>query len=115
MNRTGAKRKIEALLRMTVERGCTKGEAATARRMAESLAAKWGFTIRPRTSGEKKPDYDERFREAEKKAAARWGWEYRSCGKKSCHCMRDGSKHGPYKYRKRRDGKKISSIYGGKR
>jgi len=38
-----ARRKFDALRRMTTARGCTPEEADTARKLAEALAKKWGF------------------------------------------------------------------------
>ncbi|WP_336365402.1 DUF6788 family protein [Halalkalicoccus salilacus] len=40
--------------------------------------------------------------------------EYRTCGDESCSCMRDGEKHGPYKYRAYRDGDTVRRGYLGK-
>lgn len=40
--------------------------------------------------------------------------EYRTCGDESCHCMSDGEKHGPYRYRAYRDGDTIRKEYLGK-
>ena len=97
---------------MTVDRGCTVPEAHTAKRLASVLAAKWGFgdaDLRPF-----RDDFYARYAAAEKRAAGRFAWEYRRCGKRACHCMRTaGPGHGPYKYGKRRDGKTVRSIYMG--
>ena len=99
---------------MTVERGCTPHEAATAAKLARALGQKWGF-VEPRPRAEYRPDFDDRFKRAESRAAARWSWEYRRCGKKRCHCARAASpSHGPYKYGKRRDGRKVVSVYYGR-
>ena len=40
--------------------------------------------------------------------------EYRTCGDETCSCMRDGQKHGPYKYRAYRDGDTVRREYLGK-
>jgi hypothetical protein len=180
VDRETARRKFDALSRMTEARGCTKDEAATAARLAKGLADKFGFAAQERrqrfrawsqpcpncgrlrcdcTDSERmmagasqartraaqeradaearrreahKADWERRQREAkererrrereeqaeyarrEQDAAKRFGWEYRSCGKPKCHCMKEGTKHGPYKYRKVRVGKTVKSIYGGK-
>lgn len=158
MDRETARRKFDALGRMTEARGCTKEEAATAARLAKSLGEKWGFKAESRREPEDLDDIvrraaaaqrawakseearkrrhreawhqrqqEAREREAdrqrreeaefarrEEEARKRFGWEYRSCGKRNCHCMKEGTKHGPYKYRKVRKGKTVTSIYGGK-
>src|SRR5271156_4850291 len=158
MDRGTARRKFDALCRMTEARGCTKEEAATAARLAKSLGDKFGFGNRSRREPEdlddvvrraaqyqrewakeharreavRKADWERRQKEAkereakrerdeaadyarrEEEARIRFGWEYRSCGKPNCHCMKEGTKHGPYKYRKVRKGKTVTSIYGGK-
>jgi len=114
MDREDARRRIAALLKMTVARGCTPAEAATARRLAETLAQKHGFTIRTRESASERPDFEARYQRAEGRAAARFNWEFRTCGKKSCRCMNGGAKHGPYKYSKQRVGKTVRSIYRGR-
>lgn len=114
MDRVAAKRRIESLLRMTVARGCTEPEAATARRLADVLAAKYGFKIN-RPASAPRPNFDERFERAERKAAARFKWEYRRCGKGNCHCARAATPpHGPYRYGKKRTGRKVSSVYYGR-
>src|SRR5271169_3790791 len=46
MDRETARRKFDALCRMTEARGCTKEEAATAARLAKGLADKFGFEVR---------------------------------------------------------------------
>lgn len=158
MDRETARRKFDALCRMTEARGCTKEEAATAARLAKSLGEKWGFkenressstyrgsTRNPdpeawqraarehdRQQRAHKADWERRqgeakdrearrereeaaeFKRREEEARKRFDWEYRSCGKRNCHCMKEGTKHGPYKYRKVRKGKTVTSIYGGK-
>lgn len=40
--------------------------------------------------------------------------EYRTCGDDSCHCMNDGEKHGPYRYRVYRKGGTVKKEYLGK-
>src|SRR5258708_6980072 len=103
--------KYNALLRMTVDRGCTTHEAATAARIAAALAARFGFgDTQPKSHH--RPEWDDRFARAEKRAAIKWRWEYRRCGKGNCHCAR-GGRHGPYKYGKKRKGRKVVSIYVG--
>lgn len=113
MDTRTARSKWEALQRMTVERGCSIHEAATAKRLADALAKKYGFADTPPTE-RWRPDFDTRYARAEKKAAARAGWEYRTCGKDRCRCMRGGAPHGPYRYAKRREGKTVRSIYMGR-
>ena len=114
MTRLEAKRKIESLLRMKVSRGATPAEEATARRLAEALASKFGFSIRPLRT-EWRPDFDQRFARAEKRAGMRFNWEYRRCWKPRCHCMRtSGQGHGPYRYGKKRSGRRVHSIYLGR-
>lgn len=100
---------------MTEARGCTKHEAATAARLAAALAKKWGFDNDPHQR-QWRPDFDSRFARAEQRAATRWAWEYRKCGKKRCHCATtaSGKGHGPYKYGKRREGLKVRSVYMGR-
>lgn len=114
MTREQAKRKFNALRNMTEARGCTKHEAATAAHLASTLAKKWGFGSA--SSQRWRPDFDSRFARAEQRAAARWNWEYRKCGKTNCHCSRasTGRGHGPYKYAKRREGAKVRSVYIGR-
>lgn len=114
MTKEEAKRKCDALRRMTVARGCTPHEAETARRLADQLAKKFGFaSSAPQDTY--RPDFDSRFHRAENRAASRFSWEYRKCGKPNCHCARASSpSHGPYKYRKERDGKTVRSVYIGK-
>lgn len=110
--REDAYRKWQALGRVTTERGATAAEASTAAKLAASLGAKWGFA-RPAPAQPPGPEYDERFRHAEQRAAQHFGWEYRTCGKPQCRCFR-GSKHGPYKYGKKRRGSTVVSIYLGR-
>lgn len=97
MEREQARAKWIALRRMTVARGCTLAESATAGAIAFRLATRWGFV----DANEDRP------------SRARWRWEYRRCGKPRCHCRR-GELHGPYKYEKRRRGRTVSSVYRGK-
>jgi len=99
---------------MTVANSCTPHEAETAARLAAALAWRYGFEQRDTTRAYR-PDFEERFARAEATAAVRFAWEYRRCGKSNCHCSRAGSdRHGPYKYGKRREGRKVRSIYYGK-
>jgi len=99
---------------MTTSRGCTPHEASTAKRLAGQLGKKWGFTG-AFSSREYRPDFDSRFARAEQRAAQHFAWEYRRCGKPSCHCARSPRPpHGPYKYGKRREGRTVRSIYMGK-
>lgn len=112
MDRTAAYRKWQTLARMTTARGCTPAEAATAARLAKVLAGKWGFGGSTR-SYDVPPGFSTRYQRAERRAARRWAWEYRTCGKPRCRCAH-GDKHGPYKYAKRRDGGTVRSIYLGR-
>lgn len=120
MDRTSALRKWAKLRQITVERGATVHEAATAAKLVAVLQAKYGFAVTDAPTPEPeqqrvwRDDFDVRFRRAEQRAATRWNWEYRQCYKRSCHCMRGGSPHGPYKYAKVRNGQKVSSIYLGR-
>jgi len=41
------------------------------------------------------------------------GYEYKQCHKPTCHCMKGGAWHGPYRYRKVRRGAIVSSEYLG--
>ena len=41
-------------------------------------------------------------------------WRFVRCGKSRCHCARGSRGHGPYAYAKKREGKKVKSIYLGK-
>lgn len=108
-----ARMKWRALQRMTVECGCSPHEAATAVRLADVLAKKYGLTDDVARAPWRK-DFDARFSGAQAKAAHRYGWEFRTCGKARCHCMRGGAPHGPYKYRKERRGETVNSIYRGR-
>lgn len=108
-----ARRKWEALRNMTTERGCSAHEAASAKKLADVLAAKYGFNA-PRAEQAWRSSFDARFYRAERRAAIKWKWEYRRCSKSNCHCARGGNGHGPYKYAKRRTGKLVRSIYIGK-
>lgn len=112
MDRAAAYRKWQTLARMTTARGCTPPEAATAARLAKALAGRWGFGGSTR-SYDLRRDFETRYRRAEGRAARRWAWEYRTCGKPTCHCYR-GHAHGPYKYAKRREGGTVRSIYLGR-
>jgi len=112
MDAQQARVRWQALLRMTVERGCTIHEAATAKRMADVLAKKFSF-VHADTETKWRPDFDARYERAERKAAMRYVWEYRTCGKVRCRCMRGGRPHGPYKYGKRRVNGTPHSIYIG--
>lgn len=110
--RSKALRKWRALLNLTVQRGATMHEAAVAAKLAKALAAKFGFGNTDKRDF--REDFASRFARAEQRAARRWAWEYRTCGKGRCHCMRGDGKHGPYKYGKKRTGRKVVSIYVGK-
>jgi len=48
------------------------------------------------------------------KPATPAGYEYKQCHKPTCRCMRGGAWHGPYRYHKRRDGKRVHSDYVGR-
>ncbi len=113
MDAQKARSKWEALKRMSVERGCSKHEAATARKLADALAKKYGFADVP-AGRPFREDFDTRFRRAEGRAAMRFNWEYRQCYKPRCHCMKTNSPHGPYKYGKKREGRTVRSIYLGR-
>jgi uncharacterized protein DUF6788 len=90
-------RVLAALRRMDVAHGCTASEAASAREAIKRIEARVAQgEARTRVTREE---------------IRRRGWEFRTCGKKACHCMRGGAAHGPYRYEKRRTGKKVSSIY----
>ncbi len=109
-----ARRKRQALLRMTVDRGCTEHEARTAARLAAALEGRYGFAPDAATR-EYRAGFEARYARAEARAAVRFKWEYRRCGKARCHCARASSPaHGPYKYGKRREGRKVRSIYIGR-
>lgn len=113
MTREQAKRKYEGLRRMTTARGCTSHESATAIRLAAALAKRWGFDMPP-SATEFRPDFESRFKRAEQHAAMRFRWEYRRCGKPRCRCAgAQGDRHGPYRYGKKREGRKVRSVYIG--
>ena len=112
MDRKKAGARYRALRNMTVARGCTKPEADVAKRLADALAKKFGFADTP-ISNSWRPDFDIRWERTERRAAIKFRWEYRTCGKSACHCMRGYGKHGPYKYGKVRIGNKVNSIYYG--
>jgi hypothetical protein len=114
MDRATAHRKWHALGRMTIEHGCTPAEEWTARRLRARLAAKWGFEREPARRTNRLDRDVANFYRAERAAARRWRWEYRSCGKPRCRCMRRGQRHGPYKYAKQRDGATVRSVYLGR-
>lgn len=99
---------------MTTARGCTVHEADTAHRLAAALAARFGFgNVPPATHW--RPDFEQRFERAEQRAAGRFAWEYRRCGKSRCWCARARRKtHGPYRYGKKRIGRKVVSLYIGR-
>lgn len=112
MDEHKARTRWQALLRMTVARGCSVHEAEVAARLAGVLAKRWGFADTPTQPF--RPDFDDRFSRAQSKAAQRFNWEYRKCGKANCHCFAGGrQRHGPYKYGKVRRGHKVNSIYLG--
>lgn len=113
MDRKKAEARYRALRNMTEARGCSPNEAAIAKRLADALQKKFGLDDAP-VSDSFRPDFDLRWERAEQKAAMRYAWEYRSCGKRRCHCMRYGTKHGPYKYGKVRRGNSVNSIYLGR-
>jgi hypothetical protein len=104
----GTRRKYEALKLMTQSNGCTAAEAASAAAAAARLLG--------RNPALERPDLVRRvfrgFQEDILRAGAKW--EYRKCGKVTCHCSKGGRGHGPYLYEKRRDGEKVSSVYHGK-
>ena len=106
-----ARKKWNTLRNITVERGCSKHEAATAQRLARQLEQKYGLGS-TKQHAKYREGFEDRFKRAEKRAAVRWRWEYRQCGK-CCKCA-FGFPHGPYKYSKQRRGKKVVSIYIGK-
>lgn len=113
MDKAKALSRWRALCNMTVARGCTVPEAAVAKRLADALAKKFGFANTP-VSDSFRPNFDARYERAEARAAMRFAWEFRACGKARCHCMKFGTKHGPYKYGKVRRGAKVSSVYLGR-
>jgi|SRR5579864_767014 len=113
MDRNKAQARWRALCNMTVASGCTVHEAEVAARLAKALASKWGFADTP-VSDRWRDDFDARYERAEARAAMRYAWEYRTCGKARCRCMRIGDKHGPYKYGKVRRGNHVYSIYLGR-
>ncbi len=114
MTRDRARGKYHALCRMTIDRGCTPHEAATAARLAAALAQRFGFTREP-SETTWRPDFEARWTRAEARAVVRFSWEYRRCGKPRCHCAGvGGTKHGPYRYGKKREGRKVRSIYVGR-
>jgi hypothetical protein len=115
MTKNEAYTKWKLLQFMTVDRGCAPPGGATAARLAAALAARWGFTEAAQESTRARPDWESRYSRAEAHAARRWHWEYRTCGKRRCRCMRAGLKHGPYRYAKQRKGRQVKSIYLGRK
>lgn len=114
MTSRAAQRKYDSLCRMTVANGCTEHEARTAARLATQLAQRFGFRVDGPTKAYRE-GFEERFARAEKRAAMRWRWEYRRCGKARCRCAGPGKPaHGPYKYAKQRRGRKVVSVYIGR-
>jgi len=112
MTREQAYSMWRSLKNMTVARGCTEPEAATAAKMRDRLDQAWGFS-----GGEQVPPQPEvvnQFWSDLGKAAGNWKWEFRRCGKRNCHCMKGGHPHGPYRYAKQRHGRRVNSIYLGK-
>jgi hypothetical protein len=115
-DRTTAHRKWSALRNMTTARGCSPDEAASAARLADALGKRWGFASHPATESRwTATAYQSQaaWTAAYEQTAHTWGWEYRKCGKRNCHCVNDQG-HGPYRYRKQRTGKTVRSIYMGK-
>src|SRR5260370_20953026 len=112
MNQSQAQRKYDKLREIRGERGEGEHEAATAGRLALALARQYGLSDAA-PGAPAREEFDARFRRAEARAAYTYAWEYRTCGKPRCRCMRVGYRHGPYKYSKRREGKKVVSIYRG--
>ncbi len=118
---------IKALANMTIARGCTVGEAAAAIAALRRAILK----LEPGSRGA-------RFiwaKIAENQTAltlaiqsqkveqhkAKRGWQFRKCGKRTCHCMTGGALHGPYRYGRRRTKRErrpgtyaFSSVYQGK-
>ena len=108
MDASSTRRKLDVLERMTVARGCTEHEAKVAAEIASRLRKKLGFAAR----SEEEPIRQEARVWRKPPTAA--GWEWRQCYKRTCHCMKGGTWHGPYRYRKRRRKHTVSSVYGGK-
>jgi hypothetical protein len=126
--------RIQLLSRRTVARGSSPATAAAAiaelRFMFERIAKQKG--VSPRQLDWLKEMIDSlaaELSEALKDRAVRLhlkqaGWQFRTCGKPRCRCMRGGAPHGPYRYayrktdKAREPGKKkriYSSVYQGKR
>jgi hypothetical protein len=112
MDRDSAFRKYKALLNMTEARGCSEAEASSAAALAKQLAGKWNFAHEPA------PDAaawtDRVWQPKYEKASQTFHWEYRKCGKPACWCRHAKYSHGPYRYHKKRIGKKVVSVYLGK-
>src|SRR5712691_2436179 len=83
MNRIQAERRYAALLRMTAKRGCTEAEAATAREIARRIAILWHLGVAQDGPGKAAASG---VAQDEWKAASRFGWEYRRCGRRNCWC-----------------------------
>jgi len=114
---------------MTTSRGCTVHEAAVAAAIRAGLDRVWRFSSRrwdescatAAAPARSRPPpgaarSTRQYERAEAAAAERFGWEYRRCWKRRCWCMRAGQErkgHGPYRYGKRRRGRKVSSVYLG--
>ena len=122
MTETTARRRYEALGRMTVARGCTREEAATAARLRAELrrahpscatGARRPPAVAQDANRRRRAWSEGRWEARVREAAARFAWEYRTCGKRRCHCMHGGARHGPYRYAKRRRGRTVRSLYLG--
>lgn len=111
MTRDEAMARYRALGNMTVARGCTEPEAATAARLRRMIDEEWNFSSEQVRRGPI-PNKGEAERWYWANVMV-WNWEHRKCGKKNCWCAGAARGHGPYKYAKRRVGKKVASIYLG--
>jgi hypothetical protein len=126
--------RIQLLSRRTVARGSSPSTAAAAIAELRRIRARPGLT--KHATPAQLAWFDQMIAlstrelgEALKDRAARLhlkqaGWQFRTCGKPRCRCMRGGAPHGPYRYayrktdKAREPGKKkriYSSVYQGTR
>lgn len=111
-------RRLDALARMTVDRGCTPGEARAAAEAVKRIKARYGAAPESNQAKARERTAEDLWKARD--AFRRAGFEFRQCWKPACRCMRGGAWHGPYRYAKRqrgkgRKGRTVYSVYQGKR
>lgn len=92
-----------AIIRLAQAKGVRRAELKAIRAQVSGITAAQDKAVKTHPAPWRKP-----------KTAA--GFEFRQCYKRTCHCMRGGRWHGPYRYAKKRRPKTRSvwSIYRGK-